>query len=206
MRRRLRPGPQGRGLRQGGTARRYAGLHEPGASPGRRTPGRWPFGPLQPGGRPVRAADRPEALPGRLAREVLDQIATGEPRPLRHIDDTIPRELEGSVRKALRSVRRSVISRAGTWPTTCGTSSRKISRPLSTRAPGRTPPLPPTAIWRTGPATHRPLGCGERAVKIVPKGLRSFDRHDADFFLEAARCPERRRTSREHPVLEDQNR
>src|ERR1700677_2957410 len=39
---------------------------------------------------------------------------------------------------------------------------------------------PPSAIQgRSGPSAS-----DGRAVKIVPKGLRSFDRHDADFFLE----------------------
>jgi formylglycine-generating enzyme required for sulfatase activity/tetratricopeptide (TPR) repeat protein len=36
-------------------------------------------------------------------------------------------------------------------------------------------PLPPIS-WQSG--------SGERPIKIVPKGLRSFDEHDADFFLE----------------------
>src|SRR6185312_11676128 len=33
--------------------------------------------------------------------EVMDQIATAEPRPLRQIDDTIPRELERICQKAM---------------------------------------------------------------------------------------------------------
>ena len=38
---------------------------------------------------------------GESRAEVMDQIATVEPRPLRQIDDTIPRELERICQKAL---------------------------------------------------------------------------------------------------------
>ena len=34
------------------------------------------------------------------------------------------------------------------------------------------------------PTTSRPSDSDQRPIKIVPKGLRSFDEHDADFFLE----------------------
>src|SRR5262249_8268936 len=34
------------------------------------------------------------------------------------------------------------------------------------------------------PTSPTPLGCDSQPVKIVPKGLRSFDEADADFFLE----------------------
>jgi hypothetical protein len=33
-------------------------------------------------------------------------------------------------------------------------------------------------------ATPTPTPCDQQAIKVVPKGLRSFDAHDADFFLE----------------------
>ena len=55
-------------------------------------------------------------------------------------------------------------------------------RPVDPDSPGPTPPGRPDS---DGPV-----------VKIVPKGLRSFDQHDADFFLEllpgpatATACP-----------------
>ena len=35
-----------------------------------------------------------------------------------------------------------------------------------------------------GPIDLKQFDSDQRAVKIVPKGLRSFDAHDADFFLE----------------------
>jgi serine/threonine protein kinase len=42
-----------------------------------------------------------EPFRGDTRAEVMDQIATSEPRPLRQIDDTIPRELERICQKAL---------------------------------------------------------------------------------------------------------
>src|SRR5262249_60938919 len=45
-------------------------------------------------------------------------------------------------------------------------------------APGPPVEPPPT------PAPARPVSDLVPAVKVVPKGLRSFDRNDADFFLE----------------------
>src|SRR5262249_11170975 len=46
--------------------------------------------------------------------------------------------------------------------------------------------VPPAALTPTLTATPTPITplSEPRAVKIVPKGLRSFDAHDADFFLE----------------------
>src|SRR5262249_9069322 len=46
---------------------------------------------------------------------------------------------------------------------------------------------PPTAPALTAPTPPASLPAAEtspRPVKVVPKGLRSFDSHDADFFLE----------------------
>ena len=36
----------------------------------------------------------------------------------------------------------------------------------------------------SAPITSRQSDSDQRPIKIVPKGLRSFDEHDADFFLE----------------------
>ena len=62
-----------------GQARRNAFLHEPGAGPWRGSPGGRAFGHLQPGRGVLRAADRPATVPGRLARELLEQIVRAEP-------------------------------------------------------------------------------------------------------------------------------
>ena len=90
--------------------------------------------------------------------------------------------LEGARQAGVRSVH----DRPGTWLRTCGTSSRRLRRrsclwllPLrSGSPPGSTQEATPV------PTTSRPSDSDQRPVKIVPKGLRSFDEHDADFFLE----------------------
>ena len=55
-------------------------------------------------------------------------------------------------------------------------SSRLRSRRSCSRHPRRLHPVDP-ATATTPTSDHQP-------IKIVPKGLRSFDAHDADFFLE----------------------
>ena len=45
-----------------------------------------------------------------------------------------------------------------------------------------------------------------KPIKIVPKGLRSFDKHDADYFLELLPASPSRRASRNHRVLEVKHR
>ena len=118
--------------------------------------------------------------------DVVESIKTTEPRPPRQIDDTIPRELE---RICLKSLAKRAPERYSTakdmaedlrlfLQTTDGTAS-----PGAPAVPTSSPPAstlesaPLTATSRQSDSVHRP-------VKIVPRGLRSFDEHDADFFLE----------------------
>jgi serine/threonine protein kinase/formylglycine-generating enzyme required for sulfatase activity len=116
--------------------------------------------------------------------ELLELIATVEVRPPRQIDDTLPRELERICLKALakRASERYTTARdlaedlrhflaipsaaAPSAPTSVGS-------PLS---PDQAPPAPP--------ATPTAPSSDSTPARIVPKGLRSFDAHDADFFLE----------------------
>ena len=143
---------------------------------------------------------------GESRRDLLNQIITVEPKPPRQIDEQIPRDLERICLKALAklgseryttafdlaedlrqfllqapAVRmpRSVASQsadpcqsAGGIPLTqfATTDAFPSPQPSDTLAAGNTP---------TGS-----LGSDNLSVKIVPKGLRSFDEHDADFFLE----------------------
>jgi len=119
--------------------------------------------------------------------ELLDQIASMEIRPPRQWDDTIPKELERICIKAMskraseryttandmaedlrhffeqstqeeKQALRSHVSAAGNL----------LAASLRTLVPS---PVP------TPVSDHQP-------AKIVPKGLRSFDAHDADFFLD----------------------
>ena len=118
--------------------------------------------------------------------EVMDQIATAEPRPLRQIDDTIPRELERICQKALAK-------RASERYSTGRDMADDLRHFLETDAASGSPAAAPSTVSpppiSTQEATPPPATPGRsdsdgRAVKIIPKGLRSFDRHDADFFLE----------------------
>jgi formylglycine-generating enzyme required for sulfatase activity len=129
------------------------------------------------GRRPFRGSSRDQ---------VMDQIVHAEPRPPRQIDDTIPRELERICLKALskRASERYSTARdlaedlrhfliSGSWMTSMqgvGTTTRTVhaetvTEPTPTPFAGSVDPVPP-------------------AIRIVPKGLGSFDENDADFFIE----------------------
>jgi eukaryotic-like serine/threonine-protein kinase len=118
--------------------------------------------------------------------QIIEQVTQAEARPPRQIDDTIPKELERICLKAMAkraSDRYTTARDMGEdlhlfLQTVGGTVS-----PLAPAVPIATPPgstleaapLPPTT--QQSDSDHRP-------IKIVPKGLRSFDEHDADFFLQ----------------------
>jgi eukaryotic-like serine/threonine-protein kinase len=123
---------------------------------------------------------------GESREEVMDQIATAEPRPLRQIDDTIPRELERICQKAMAK-------RASERYSTGRDMADDLRHFLETEAASGSPPPIPSSVLTTPastqeatPVTPTPArsDSSSREVKIIPKGLRSFDRHDADFFLE----------------------
>jgi hypothetical protein len=105
---------------------------------------------------------------GEVLSDLLEQISTDEPRPLRQMDDAIPRELERICLKALAK-------RASERYTTALDLAEDLRHFLATSGTGPAPaPIPPV--------TMRAPESG--LVRIVPKGLRSFDAGDADFFLE----------------------
>jgi serine/threonine protein kinase/formylglycine-generating enzyme required for sulfatase activity len=127
-----------------------------------------------------------ELLTGRMPfrgdtrAQVREQILWTEERPLRQIDDTIPRELERICTKMLAkraSERyftasdvaddlRHFLQAGASGPS--ATASSSVIRP-----PGTTPEAAPT-----------PPDSDGYVLKVIPKGLRSFDRNDADFFLQ----------------------
>src|SRR5262245_2005634 len=129
-----------------------------------------------------------ELLTGRRAfqadswEELLEQITNTGVLPPRQWDDAMPKELERVCLKLLskRASERYTTARdmgddlrqflgeasGGTKPTVTGRQRGEADL--------RTPALRPT----TPPASD------SQPVKVVPKGLRSFDATDADFFLE----------------------
>ncbi len=113
---------------------------------------------------------------GESRSELLEQVAGREPRPLRQIDDTIPRELERICLKALskRAADRYLTAQDMADDLRLFVlESRLQADPTAEPAKAGTPTPTPTA----------PIS-DSQPIKIVPKGLRSFDVHDADFFLE----------------------
>ena len=118
--------------------------------------------------------------------ELLDLIATTEARPPRQIDDTIPKELERVCQKVLSK-------RASERYSTAKDMAEDIRLFLQTAGGTVSPAGPPAPI--TTPhsstqevtpiqATSKQSDSDQKAIKVIPKGLRSFDEHDADFFLE----------------------
>ena len=118
--------------------------------------------------------------------EVLEQITSTEPRPPRQIDDTIPKELERICLKSLskRASERYTTARdmaddlRSFLQTVLGTPSPVVAPGIVSPPPGSNQEATPQ------PITPRVSDSDQPDIKVVPKGLRAFDQHDADFFLE----------------------
>jgi formylglycine-generating enzyme required for sulfatase activity len=119
--------------------------------------------------------------------ELLELIAAAEPRPPRQWDDTIPKELERICLKALskRASERYTTARdlADDLRHFFAQSTEEENRAVraSSGAAGSPSPAPTSTPAVSPPVTP---ASDSQQVRIVPKGLRSFDEHDADFFLE----------------------
>jgi serine/threonine protein kinase len=122
--------------------------------------------------------------------EVIRQIATSEAKPPRSLNEKIPAELERICLKALsrRSKDRYATAREMSddlWYWLEDVRRTSVKSPglrLETRTSDpstKTSVCPPEKSWG-GDLTHRSDG----GIQIVPRGLRSFDQHDADFFLD----------------------
>ncbi|HKI37906.1 MAG TPA: protein kinase [Gemmataceae bacterium] len=117
--------------------------------------------------------------------ELLEQIATHEPRPPRQWDDTIPKELE---RICLKALSKRASERYTTAKDMADDLRHFLGSPdLSVREPINQASATPQAATELPTPTAPPSE--SQPVKIVPKGLRSFDAHDADFFLELVPGP-----------------
>jgi len=111
-------------------------------------------------------------------REVLlRQIVADEPRPPRQIDDAIPGELERICLKAL-------CKRAADRYTT----ARDLAEDLRHFAARASAQDRSAVLRRVEAAFATPMPSvapsDQEPLRIVPKGLRSFDAGDAGFFLE----------------------
>lgn len=121
---------------------------------------------------------------GETQQEVLHQIVTAEVCPPRQVDENIPKELE-------RICLRTLSKRASERYATAQELAEDLWHFLATAwqpqhaVPHSTILLPPVAAEPASTSTSRDTSDAPRGpLRIVPRGLRSFDADDADFFLE----------------------
>jgi serine/threonine protein kinase/formylglycine-generating enzyme required for sulfatase activity len=121
---------------------------------------------------------------------LLEQIRSQEIRPPRQLDDSIPRELDRICLKALAR-------RAADRYSTAQDLAEDLHHWLAQAEPAPAPGAEPARARRPGSDQGTPEGGGPGAVSvlpvsdtdrrpllIIPRGLRSFDAQDADFFLD----------------------
>ncbi|MBL9124039.1 MAG: serine/threonine-protein kinase, partial [Planctomycetaceae bacterium] len=117
--------------------------------------------------------------------ELLELIIAGEPRPLRQLDDSIPKDLERICFKALSK-------RASERYSTALDLAEDLRGFLTAAAAAVPGASDAVRVTRSGDSRDGvpPSGDGKATsgdappLRVVPKGLRSFDLADADFFLE----------------------
>jgi serine/threonine protein kinase/formylglycine-generating enzyme required for sulfatase activity len=117
--------------------------------------------------------------------QIIEQVSQVEARPPRQIDDTIPKELERICQKALSKRASERYSTAKDMAEDLRLFVQNLAGMGSPLTPA-IPTVPPGSTLEAAPlaSTAQQSDSVTRPIKIVPKGLRSFDRQDADFFLE----------------------
>ena len=129
------------------------------------------------GWRPFRAESR---------EELLNQVISQEPRPPRQMDDTIPKELE---RICLTALAKRTLDRYTTAKDMAEDLRHYLTETMIDVPPAglQIPVLADSMIQASSALASvtrmAPMSDGQ-PFRIDPKGLRSFDAHDADFFLE----------------------
>ncbi len=120
--------------------------------------------------------------------ELLEWTACRDPKPLRQIDDSLPRELE---RICLKAVARRASDRY-TTAKDLATDLRWFLSASSDHS-GNVAAGPPAAAVVTGAQQPRVTTASDSDLpRVVPKGLRAFDAADADFFLHLLPGPRNR--------------
>ncbi len=124
--------------------------------------------------------------------ELLEQVTSLDPRPPRQHDDGITKELERICLKAMskRARERYMTAQDLADDLRQFLAEQPVNQPSGSSGTGSgshlvTPVVPPTTVGGSGTfvTAGTPIS-DSQLIKIVPKGLRSFDAHDADFFLE----------------------
>ena len=123
------------------------------------------FYELLTGVQPFQESDWPNAL---------DRMIKTDVRPPRQVDDTLPKELE---RICLKALSRRASDRYTTAKDMADDLRHYLEEPVATKVPA---PLQPQQT------------IGAELPLVVPKGLRSFDAGDADFFLNLLPGPRNR--------------
>jgi serine/threonine protein kinase/formylglycine-generating enzyme required for sulfatase activity len=130
---------------------------------------------------------------GESQAELLEQVTSYEARPPRQYDDGIPKELERICLKALSKRASERFSTAKDMADDLREflAQQSISHPppgaMGLATPSITPLShpPSSSMAPSRSSTPAPtFASSQQPIRIVPKGLRSFDEHDADFFLE----------------------
>jgi serine/threonine protein kinase len=113
--------------------------------------------------------------------ELLEQIANRDARPPRQWDDTIPKEVE---RICLKALSKRASERYTTAKDLAEELRYLLRDSLAEEKSTDTGQDRNAADVGTSLPSPIPALTDSQPVKIVPKGLRSFDAGDADFFLE----------------------
>lgn len=122
-------------------------------------------------------------------QELLRLICAHDPKPLRQIDDRIPKELE---RICLRALSRRAADRYSTARDMSDDLRHLLAKcePAPAIGAESSPVEAPSSKESGAPAdVSATAETDSGLIRIVPKGLRSFDEHDADFFLELLEGP-----------------
>jgi serine/threonine protein kinase/formylglycine-generating enzyme required for sulfatase activity len=123
---------------------------------------------------------------GDSRQAVMLQIIQSEARPPRQIDDAIPRELERICMKAISKRASDRYSTAKDFADDLRHFQKTAVLASATEVVAEPGPAAVTAAAPEGPASLKlpSSDSSGRPIKIVPRGLSSFDEHDADFFLD----------------------
>ncbi len=132
---------------------------------------------------------------GDTQAELFEQVVSFEAKPLRQFDEKLPKELERICHKAMAKRASERYSLACDFAEDLRLFLSEQTFVQSETSPGRTASdvagdrkrlLDPSSDGSVvEPSSSTSLGSSDsHAIRIVPKGLRSFDSHDADFFLE----------------------
>jgi serine/threonine protein kinase/formylglycine-generating enzyme required for sulfatase activity len=114
--------------------------------------------------------------------ELLEQIQTLEPHPPGQLEAAIPKELE---RICLRALSKRACERYPTAKEMAEDLRHFLAQAPDAEKSNVGPKLPGDPTDSTPVPSPVPTPISDRTpIKIVPKGLRSFDAPDADFFLE----------------------